>query len=190
MKPGIRQARIPGIFIWTAPAKSGILLISSPDEFDAWFEANWKDGRNIYGSSLSGVGYSPYDDWTLPLNAQYRFPEVQAYFKSSFLLPSPAAKDDEGNYAFNRTGVAAIKSELNKGRGVSIGIQADQSAPGSKPGESGYMNTATWSQYYSGESRMNHLVTIVGYDDNYPKENFTHQLKNGSTDGRKLIETV
>ena len=160
-------------------------LIKSADEYDAWFESNWKDNKNLYSKSLSDNGYSAYDDWTLPLTAEYRSPTIRAYFKSSYLLPSPCSEDSEGDYMFDRTGLAAIKSELNKGRGVSIGIQADQSQPNDTHDDKGAMNTATWSQYYSGETKMNHLVTIVGYDDNYAKENFTRkvsgQVVSGST---------
>lgn len=31
---------------------------------------------------------------------------------------------------------------------------------------------------YSGKYGSNHVVTIIGWDDNYPKENFTHSLPN------------
>lgn len=40
------------------------------------------------------------------------------------------------------------------------------------------MNTVNWAQYYNGKKTSNHTVTVVGYDDNYPKENFTRK-KNG-----------
>ncbi len=150
--------------------------ITSTDEYDDWFERNWKTGRKLYAFELKRSGYSVLDDWTLPLNAKYRDPVIEAYFKSSYVLPCPCTKDDEGNYLFDRAGVAAIKSELNKGRGVSIGILADQSHPNEQKNDKGYMNTTTWAQYYNDVIKMNHLVTIVGYDDNYAKENFTRKV--------------
>lgn len=128
-------------------------------------------------------GYSRDDDWTLPLNAQYRFPDVEAYFKSSYLLPSPAAKDNEGKYQFNREGLAAIKSELSKGRGVSVGFHADRSLPGQEQTAEGYINTDNWAHYCNAEESVNHLVTIVGYDDNYPKEKFTRKVQGQEVDG-------
>lgn len=35
-----------------------------------------------------------------------------------------------------------------------------------------YYNRNTYSMYYDGEEKSNHDVVIVGWDDNYPKENF------------------
>lgn len=44
-----------------------------------------------------------------------------------------------------------------------------------------YYNTETHSLYYTGDEQVNHDVVIVGWDDNYPKENFTIQPnKNGA----------
>ena len=96
---------------------------------------------NYYRSALAKPGYSAADDWTLPNTAAYRSPEIEAYFKSSFVLPSPCTMDDEGEYQFDRSGVAAIKSELSKGRGVSIGLLADQSRPNEDMNDEGYLNT-------------------------------------------------
>ena len=56
------------------------------------------------------------------------------------------------------------------------------------------MNTTNWAHYYNGVSRMNHLVTIVGYDDNYPKENFTRKVDGrvveGSTPPHRMPTTT
>lgn len=38
-----------------------------------------------------------------------------------------------------------------------------------------YYSEDNFSYYYNGEETPNHDVVIVGWDDNYPKENFTHQ---------------
>ena len=158
--------------------------IESEDEFDGWFENNWKQNENLYRTSLAKPGYSDVDDWTLPNNAEYRNPVIEAFFKSSFILPSPCSSDKNRKYLFDRTGVAAIKSELSKGRGVSVGILADTSVPDEEDhSDRGFLNTTNWAQYYTGETRMNHLVTIVGYDDNYAKENFTRKINGQEVEG-------
>ena len=38
-----------------------------------------------------------------------------------------------------------------------------------------YYSADNSSYYYNGEESPNHDIVIVGWDDNYPKENFTHQ---------------
>jgi len=92
-------------------------------------------------SLASGVGilkekYAPYqsregtlektDDWSLPEEKRFG----QSYeLKSANILPTPAGRDEDGNYVYHPEGTAAIKRELLKGRGVGIGFAADQSMP-------------------------------------------------------------
>ena len=171
-------------------------LISSEDEYDAWFEANWEEGDCNKGFYLpDGSGYAPFDDWTLPLNSKYRNAGMLSYFKRSYVLPAPAVTDENGEYKFNPLGVYAMKSELANGHGVAISFLADQSQPGQETGDDGYMNTENWAQYYTGDVHSNHTVTVVGYDDNYPKENFTRiaegEVVEGSTppaDGAFIVK--
>ena len=146
-------------------------------QFYDWYHANWKPGNKYYEKSFEGSNYSIYDDWSLPSGYAYRIPGVGAFFKSSNVLPTPALGDENGNYSYNEEGVAAIKLELAKGNGVSIAYFADESKPGQKTGDDGFMNTTTWAQYYTGVAMANHAVTVVGYDDNYPKENFKRTAK-------------
>lgn len=40
-----------------------------------------------------------------------------------------------------------------------------------------YYNEETYGYYYSGEEKANHNVVIIGWDDDYPKENFKQQPK-------------
>lgn len=46
-----------------------------------------------------------------------------------------------------------------------------------KDSESPYYNRATASYCYIGTEKPNHDVVIVGWDDDYPKENFTEELE-------------
>ena len=153
--------------------------IQSADEYDEWFDENWGEGFFLYTKSFARSNYAGYDDWSLPLNAEYRFPGIASFFKNSYVLPPIAKKDDDGSYVFNPVGLAAIKTEIANGHGVAFGYFADASKPNQENGDEGYMNTTNWAQYTNDNSlKANHAVTIVGYDDNYPKENFT-RIANG-----------
>ena len=157
--------------------------IQSADEYDEWFDENWSEGFFLYTKSFARSNYAGYDDWSLPLNAEYRFPGVASYFKNSTMLPAVAEKDENGSYVFNEVGIAAIKTELANGHGVTINYYGDQSKPGQELGDTGYMNTTNWAQYTNCSFETNHSVCIVGYDDNYPKENFTRIAKGEVVEG-------
>ncbi|MEF2920130.1 MAG: lectin like domain-containing protein [Acutalibacteraceae bacterium] len=104
---------------------------------------------------------SPDDDWSIPLTSQYRNPESKAIFRSSYLLPAPSLTDENGEYKFNQEGVTAIKTELANGHGVFCCIFYGDN-----------INYEHWAAYNNYESEANHAVAIIGYDDNFPKENF------------------
>ena len=155
-------------------------VIESADRYDEWFDNYWHEGSPAYENSYTGSEYAGWDDWSLPLTEEYINPGLVSYFKDSYTLTAPAQKDAQGNYVFSEAGVASIKSELANGHAVAIGYKADQSRPNQPAGDSGYMNTVNWAQYYNGPVTMDHEVAIVGYDNNYPKENFT-RTANGET---------
>ena len=148
-------------------------------------------GPFVQNSLLYGSGFGPvdesvkvnneypyaYDDsssfkWTLPVNAQYRNPPTDAFLRSSLVLPTTVGEDEKGDYVFNEEGLNAIKSEIYKGHGVTIALNANHS-------EMNYKNMAV---YYTGNKNPNHAVSVVGYDDDYPKEKFGRK-----SDG-KIIE--
>lgn len=127
--------------------------------------------KGKYSEVFEGeVQYSPDDDWSLPLNATYRNPLSAPFFRDSFLLPSPATIDENEEYKFNESGVTAIKTELYKGHGVAVAALVY--------GTTNYDHWAT----YNRRGIANHVVTIVGYDDNYPKENFALYTADGEID--------
>ncbi|MEE0264179.1 MAG: C1 family peptidase, partial [Acutalibacteraceae bacterium] len=110
----------------------------------------------------------PDDDWSLPLNAQYRNTISNPYFRSCRILPSPAFREDcNSEYKFDEAGVTAIKSELAKGHAVVLGYHASDN-----------MNFRTWATY-SHQKTSNHGVAIIGYDDNYSKDNFARKASSG-----------
>ncbi len=132
--------------------------------------------------------YASTGDWSV--DESYRFQAVMQLENGSF-LPSPAVissnlkKNDDGSYGlditytYNENGTAAIKQQLLAGNAVSATFHADVSRPG-QTDASQYINTDTWAHYTYNPTGANHMVTIVGYDDNYPKENFKegHQPQN------------
>ncbi|MBQ3842475.1 MAG: hypothetical protein II820_07270 [Ruminiclostridium sp.] len=144
-------------------------------------------------------------DWSL--DESQRFMSA-FYLKNVNMLPSPALSGINDEYIFNQTGIDAIKSELLRGRAVSVLILSDYSMPADLTSdEVRYLNffdkngvptddpeADIWAHYvYDGEYDpsdpdsvnkkvdANHCVCIVGYDDDFPKEYFNDP--NGTIDG-------
>ena len=146
--------------------KSGYLDRSvSPAELtvDQISEALYK--KNLENLQITNY-YTSHDDWTIPeMNENgYSNRDVYAGFTltDGNQLPSLSIKDSEGNWkAINNAGVRAVKSELMKGRGVTIAFHADQSKPGEEVSEEGFLNVKTWAQYTDTEAAMNHGVCII-----------------------------
>ena len=117
-------------------------------------------------------------DWTLPDEsmAGYSF-----QLTDGNVLPAPAIWEDELDengqpvyIGYNADATEAIKRELYKGRGVNIVYKADISQP--QELESGEVKrtyiSEHWAQYVDEDFMPNHAVCAVGWDDNYPVENF------------------
>ena len=152
-------------------------------------------GPFVLGANLYGSGFGPVDEsvsvndeypyayneesslgWKLPLNAEYRNAPVIPVFRQSNLLPCPAEMDSNGEYRFKEEGIKAIKAEICQGHGVVLAMKADH------PGFSVKKRTS----YYSGGDKPNHGVAVVGYDDDFPKENFTKK----NADAKEAEETT
>ena len=107
-----------------------------------------------------------YYDWSV--DESLRYASVLSLDNSN-ILPRYLADDN-----VNEAAIKAIKDELTAGRAVSIGFCADTASPGStKPAK--YINTADniWAHYtYLDTESSNHCVTIVGYNDKFPRTLF------------------
>lgn len=75
----------------------------------------------------------------------------------------------------NPQSIAAMKQELVNGHGVSISYKADSARPG-QSADTRYINRETWSQYTFENEQISHAVCIVGYDDDYSRDKFTHDV--------------
>ncbi len=116
--------------------------------------------------------YSYEDDWSIP--DMFRF--AQSFrLKATYQLPSPAQVSPR----FKASAIGAMKEQLMNKRALEIGFCADNSQPVSADGgaeETQYISDK-WAHYtYDENASPNHAVTVVGWDDNYPKENFTHSI--------------
>ena len=67
-----------------------------------------------------------------------------------------------------------IKSAIYKYGGVETSLYMEMSYGSSK---SKYYNEETSSYFYNGDMKSNHDLVIVGWNDNYPKENFLNKPK-------------
>ena len=126
--------------------------------------------QRYIGGAYRNFCYSDRDDWSIP--EEYRFAR-DYYLKESVLLPNPAREVELGPYKYNPDANRLIKEQLLQKRGVSIAFMADVSRPDQDLSETGvYLNNVTWAHYTWENQVANHAVTIIGWDDNYPKENF------------------
>lgn len=163
----------------------------SSDKMAAYdFGGEFVHYANLFGSgfgpvdeSVSVNGGYPYvyggttpEDWTLPLTAEYRNAPAKAFLRQARVLPGPSGEDADGGYVFDEDGLNAVKSELVQGHGVSLAVCT---------AHSGY-NAENAAAYYAGDRAADHAVTAVGYDDDYPKENF----KAKNTEGEVIEDSI
>lgn len=129
----------------------------------------WVNGKHLK------ISYSEEDNWDL--DESWRFKQT-FQLKESYVLPSPAQRTETGDgnetYTYNEAGTNAIKEQINNKRAVEIGYSCAERVY-DNDGIVQTLNPDTWAFYNPGISGANHAVLIVGYDDNYPKENFCVQ---------------
>ena len=129
----------------------------------------------IIDGVMSPFGYSTMDDWEI--SQENRFcPDY--VLQESYMLPTPVKLLNwEGGagkwkYEYNEAGTNAIKKQLMAGRAVQIGYYAERSSPSQDESVETQFLSDNWAHYGTQMDFANHAVAIVGWDDNYPAENF------------------
>jgi len=141
------------------------------EESNGIFEYRGKEGTIVYDhidGKVQAYSYSYDDDWSMP--EKYRF--YNSYLlKDARILPAPAGRNGEGFYEYNEAATAAIKQELLNKRAVMVSFCADTTLPNQSNDNSEYISN-NWAHYTYVPSGSNHMVTVVGWDDNYSRDNF------------------
>ena len=125
--------------------------------------------------------YFNFDDWSIPAtddsgNSNRTLTPFMT-LRDGNVLPAYQTADNTPN----PQSIAAMKQELVNGHGVSIAYTADSARPG-QSADTRYINRETWAQYTFEKEKISHAVCIVGYDDDYPASNFTHEVLTRETD--------
>lgn len=113
-------------------------------------------------------------DWSLPDAQRY---ESAVHIQDADFLPGTALFSDEKDvakgtgYRFDSSACDAVKRMVMERGVVDMSYYADQSRP-NQTGNSKYINQNTFAQYTYEYNTPNHDVSIVGWDDNYAKNNF------------------
>ena len=138
--------------------------------------------------------YAKQADWSIPeytiINGKE---ELSRNIRAGFSLvdgnelPDLFNRDADGKWeSINWDGINAVKSELYAGHGVIAGFKADTSKPG-EVSENPMMNSETWAHYTNEDLNTNHMICIVGWDDEYPVANFLED-KQPPADGAWLVK--
>lgn len=156
---------------------------------------DWYKGEGVYYRINLDYSKVKAMDWSVAEELRYMGFELD----HSSILPSVALSNENGEYQFSEYGLNAIKNELLEGRAVSFALNMARNDPTKTPQKGDYMTyidengeitddvfrAKYWCQYTydmfydpDDENSKNkctgadHGVTIIGYDDNFPKEYF------------------
>ena len=128
------------------------------------FVAKMSDGQIV------SLFFAKEDDWDIDDDLRF----YQSYvLKESYILQSPVGTSG----ADWERAVNAFKEVLYSGHAIQIGYCAERYKAGQD--ESTYYFSENWSHYTYEPVGANHAVTIIGWDDRYPKENFAHKTPDG-----------
>ncbi len=136
--------------------------------------ANGYIEKRVIDGEYRSYCYSAEDDWSIP--EEYRF-NYDYILKSAIILSDPVGYELDRygywQYAYNAEATEEIKLQVLQRRGVYVLLYGDLAGSDTEEYDSGrYLNTATWAHYTWESVTADHSVTIIGWDDNYPKENF------------------
>ncbi|MGN0709336.1 MAG: C1 family peptidase, partial [Anaerovoracaceae bacterium] len=128
--------------------------------------------RNLSGKTSSMNGfyyYDLYDRWSVPSNLRYR---QCAYLTDCNLMPAYALRYDSGSLTgkYDTSALNTMKRQIYRSKPVSACFYSEGNLSSSS--KYNYYNTATAAHYTYDDNAITHAVTIVGWDDNYSRNNF------------------
>ena len=161
-------------------------VLESEDKVLQYKGKNGTIQKELINGKLQNFCYSKKDDWSIPEPLRFK----QSYtLHESYMLPTPAdtVEDDQGlTYHYNEAATIAIKEQLVQKRAVEISYWDDTYMPGQQ-GTGAYINS-DFAHYTYDFMGPKHSVCVVGWDDNYAKENFRHMV--GDMDEEESYKTT
>jgi C1A family cysteine protease len=145
---------------WAYAAASALESSLLPEEYDTFSPKDMSE-RNTYGIPADKPGnymmaVSYMLSWTGPVEDD----------------TAGTAKHVQEVHFYSQDDMDDIKWAVFKNGGVSTSLFAETNT--SDLSGSDYYNADTNSYYYYGQKEPNHDVLIIGWDDNYSKDNFKH----------------
>lgn len=179
---GITPARDMGVFETGGHVLDAVAWIMAmggvPDEHETPYRSDsgtvykWEDP--LWGKQSC---FSPYEPWTLTEETRADLANRVAGIESAGVLPGPYNNryDAYGNLVLGEYDPAvtdAVKRAIMDNGAVAASYRADGLSSGEGAQEMKYFSKKNWCQYVYEPLGTNHVVTVVGWDDDYPRENF------------------
>ena len=135
------------------------------------------------------------DNWLIPRTdaegKSTRFQPSHWILKDYNALPDimveSVSADGKTIWVPNEVTMDAVKREMLKGHAPVASYHAEAYSPaGENPNL--YTNYETWAQYTYEDKGQNHTICVVGWDDDYPAENFTHDVYVTDESGNRVLD--
>lgn len=154
-----------GISVTGHPLMYGGHMYYSTATLSAWKGAALEE--DIPYTDSDGEAYNPDGDWSVDESRRY---DSSYQLRNINFLPNPTVITDTGEYLYRPQATEIIKSALMETGVLDAGYYMDGSRP--EYATEDYFNYDTGAQYADQHKEANHEVSIVGWDDTYPAENF------------------
>lgn len=138
------------------------------DDEEIW---SWQDTFGLV------TCFSPEGGWTLAEALRADLTNRVATVDSVTTLPGPynSYYDANGELVlgeYDPAATEAIKRTIMESGAVSMNYYSDFATAGDEMGSTPSFSMENWCQYAYEPQGINHCVTVVGWDDDYPRENF------------------
>lgn len=159
-----------------------------PTESDAPYRND--EGALLDDETGEWAYWSEEGTWSLAEALRTDYSKRVATVESTEILPGPwhlhyGETGFEAVEQYDQDATDAIKRAIMENGAVAANYYADQSLPGDNAQQTEYFDLEKWSQYVDVPTPMNHVVTIVGWDDTYSKSNF---VKTPAGDGAWIVK--